>query len=54
MNLRQNLWNKMSDEWKPEHLLNLYNEISLTELDNTLELILKGELKGRTIVRMID
>jgi len=54
MNLRQKLWNKMSDEWKPEHLLKIYNEISLTELESTLESILKGELKGRTIVRMID
>jgi len=54
MNLRQSLWNKLSDEWKPAHLLDIYTEISLSELKNTLESILKGELKGRTIVKMID
>ena len=54
MNLRQGLWEKLSNEWKPAHLLNLYSEIQLSDLKTTLELILRGELKGRTIVRMID
>lgn len=54
MHLRQPLWEKMSNEWKPAHLLSLFNEITLNELKTTLESILKGELKGRTIVRMID
>ncbi|HET7733052.1 MAG TPA: YhdH/YhfP family quinone oxidoreductase [Paludibacter sp.] len=53
MNLRRELWRKLSNEWKPEHLLNLYNEIQLSDLDTTLESILRGELKGRTIVSMI-
>jgi acrylyl-CoA reductase (NADPH) len=54
MHLRRELWAKLSDEWKPAHLLNLYNEIQLSELKTTLESILKGELKGRTIVRLIN
>jgi putative YhdH/YhfP family quinone oxidoreductase len=54
MNLRQNLWNKLSKEWKPAHLLDLYNEITINELDVTIAAILKGELKGRTIVNMIS
>jgi acrylyl-CoA reductase (NADPH) len=54
MNLRQSLWNKLSCEWKPAHLLDLYNEITINELDATIAAILKGELKGRTIVNMID
>jgi putative YhdH/YhfP family quinone oxidoreductase len=54
MHLRQSLWLKMSDEWKPAHLLSLYNEITLNDLKFTLQSILKGELKGRTIVRLID
>jgi len=54
MNLRQGLWEKLSNEWKPAHLLNLYSEIQLSDLKTTLELILRGELKGRTILRMID
>lgn len=54
MHLRQNMWNRLSNEWKPDHLLNLFNEITLNELKPTIESILKGELKGRTIVNMID
>ena len=54
MHLRQNMWNRLSNEWKPLHLLSLYNEITLNELKPTIESILKGELKGRTIVNMID
>jgi putative YhdH/YhfP family quinone oxidoreductase len=54
MSLRQDLWNKLSNVWKPAHLLSLYNEITLNELQASLESILNGELKGRTIVRMIE
>lgn len=54
INLRQQLWDKLSNEWKPEHLVGLYNEISLFDLKNTLEAILRAELKGRTIVNLMD
>jgi len=33
-------------------LENLYDEISLDELDNKIAAILKGELKGRTLVNL--
>jgi putative YhdH/YhfP family quinone oxidoreductase len=52
MHLRQNLWFKLANEWKPENLLELYTEISMKEVKRTLELILQGKLKGRTIVNM--
>lgn len=51
MPLRKVLWSKMAGEYKPEHLLDLYNEISLDELKAAIELILQGKLKGRTIIR---
>jgi putative quinone oxidoreductase, YhdH/YhfP family len=54
MDLRQKLWEKLSSEWKPDHLLALYNEISIGELSVSISEILKGRLKGRTIVNMID
>lgn len=54
MDLRRTLWEKLSNEWKPAHLLNLYTEIQLSDLKGTIDSILKGELKGRTIVKMID
>jgi len=54
MSLRQNLWNKLSNEWKPSNLLDLFTEILLEDVPDTLETILKGKLKGRTIVKLKD
>ena len=53
-NLREPLWKKLATDWKPDNLLDLYNEISLEELKGTLENILAGKLKGRTIVNLLD
>lgn len=53
MSMREALWNKLANEWKPDGLLNLYNEITLEELDDNINLILQGKLKGRTIVKLI-
>jgi len=50
--LRQILWTKLADEFKPNNLLNLYTEITINELIETLSLILEGKLKGRTIINM--
>lgn len=52
--LREPLWKKLATDWKPNNLLDLYTEISLEELKGTLENILAGKLKGRTIVNMLD
>ncbi|MDR2841081.1 MAG: YhdH/YhfP family quinone oxidoreductase [Paludibacter sp.] len=50
--LRLPLWTKLANEWKPQHLLNIYNEITLAEIPAAVNKILNGQLKGRTIVRM--
>jgi putative YhdH/YhfP family quinone oxidoreductase len=50
--LRQILWTKLANEFKPDNLLNLYTEITINELIETLSLILEGKLKGRTIINM--
>ncbi|MFZ4725255.1 MAG: YhdH/YhfP family quinone oxidoreductase [Paludibacter sp.] len=52
--LRHELWSKLANELKPDNLLNLYTEITLNELIETLNLILEGKLKGRTIIKMTD
>lgn len=52
MPLRQELWNKLSSTWKLNKLQEVYTEISLNELSDTLSLILQGKLRGRTIVNM--
>ena len=52
--LREGLWIKLATDWKPQHLLDLYTEITITEIAPTIDRILKGELKGRTIVNMLE
>ena len=52
MKTRELVWNKLSDEWKTENLTETATEITLNELDEKIKLMLKGRLKGRTIVRI--
>ncbi len=50
--LRAGLWEKLANEWKPTHLMELYTEINPDELPTAILGILNGRLKGRTIVNM--
>ncbi len=52
MALRNDIWLKMSKEYKSENLLSLFSEISLEELSSNIELILQGKLKGRTLIKL--
>ncbi|NHM31587.1 NADPH:quinone oxidoreductase family protein [Neobacillus terrae] len=52
MEKRLSVWEKMAGEYKPEHLLSAINaEVSLEELPDYLGAILKGEVRGRTLVK---
>ncbi|WP_159022929.1 YhdH/YhfP family quinone oxidoreductase [Formosa sp. L2A11] len=46
------VWEKLTSEWKPEHLVNTSNEVTLEDLNKNIQLMLKGQLKGRTIVKI--
>jgi len=50
--LRAGLWLNLATKWKPDNLINLYNEIALENLPEAIQNILSGKLKGRTIVKM--
>lgn len=53
METRKLLWKRMATDLKPEGLLEtIQNEIELEELPGVLSSILKGENRGRTIVKM--
>jgi acrylyl-CoA reductase (NADPH) len=52
--LRNLLWEKLANEWKPENILELYTEIKLEYIKSSIDLILEGKLKGRTIINMIE
>ena len=48
---RREVWQRLAGDLKPRHLDDA-NEISLDELDSTLDAILRGELQGRTVVKL--
>ena len=51
---RSDLWNKLSNEWKLNNLTDLFTEITLDDLKTSINMILEGKLRGRTIVNLID
>lgn len=52
--LRPALWALMADAYKPAALLQMMTEISLREVEEAVGRILKGLLKGRTVINLID
>lgn len=53
MHVRQDLWNRMATDLKPSTLSETVNkEITLEELPETLPTILKGQARGRIIVKI--
>ena len=46
------IWNKLANDWKPDHLMDVFTEISLDELSDHIDRMLDGKSKGRTIVNM--
>ncbi len=51
MPLRLEIWNKLSDNWKPNVLDKIYREITIDELSDELDKMLAGEQSGRVIVK---
>ena len=53
MELRRQLWQQLATDYKPDALLDsIGKEASLEELPSVLSTILKGGIRGRTIVRI--
>jgi len=52
MEFRSKVWEKLATDWKFDMLESIYDEISLDKLSDKIERILKGELKGRTLVNL--
>lgn len=49
---RLRLWDKLASEWKLECLDELTEEVSLNDVSPKIDAILKGELSGRTLVKL--
>ena len=52
MDIRKNVWEKLSHDWKFDALERIFQEISLQELSHKIETILKGQLMGRTVISL--
>ncbi|MBD1260811.1 YhdH/YhfP family quinone oxidoreductase [Maribacter polysiphoniae] len=52
MAYREQVWKKLSKDWKPETLGDTCTVITLKELDEKIDLMLAGKLKGRTVIDM--
>ena len=50
--LRPELWKQLASGFKPEALLTMFNEITLEEVPDAVAKILKGQLKGRTLIEI--
>jgi hypothetical protein len=48
---RRATWERLAGDLRPRHL-DAAREIGLDELDPALDAILRGELRGRTVVRI--
>jgi len=52
MALRSRIWKNLAHDWKFDRLDSIYDEIYLDQLKDKIKLILKGKLKGRTLVNL--
>jgi putative YhdH/YhfP family quinone oxidoreductase len=52
MDLRLKIWHKLSSDWKPDCLNQIYTECSLEQLSDKIALILQGQIAGRVIVKL--
>jgi acrylyl-CoA reductase (NADPH) len=53
MDVRLRIWEKLANEWKPEHLLDQVGDsITFHELQDTLDAILQGKIQGRKVLQL--
>lgn len=52
MKYRQQVWNKLSSDWKPDQFGSTSTEITLNNLNEKIDLMLHGKLKGRTVINL--
>ena len=53
MELRRQVWEHLASDYKPEHLLDLIgHEAPFEELPQALATVLKGGVRGRTVIKV--
>ena len=49
---RLRVWERLAGEWKPEHLAEVVTEVPLEGLEEKIQAILHGGIRGRVVVKM--
>jgi len=52
MDVRRRVWRKLAGSWRPEGLESVARERRLEDLEPEIERILRGEQRGRVVVRL--
>ena len=48
------VWKKLAGEWKPEHLADMVTEVLLEGVEEKIQAILQGRIKGRILVNLLN
>lgn len=54
MEYREKVWKKLASDWKPSNLEATSDEVLLEELPEKIEMMLKGQLKRHTLVKISE
>jgi putative YhdH/YhfP family quinone oxidoreductase len=49
---RLKVWERLAGEWKPAHLAEMVTEVFLTGMEEKIQAILQGAIKGRLVVKL--
>lgn len=52
MNVRKQVWEKLANEWKPDHLDEIAQYVSLEDIPTQMDFILQGKTKGRIVAEL--
>lgn len=53
MEIRTEIWNQLTNEWKPDHLDVISKTILLEDLPSYIDSILRGQIRGRVIIKHV-
>lgn len=54
MDKRLTIWEKLSNQWKPDNLDLIVKEVNLESLNNEIDLILQGQQCGKVLIKISD
>jgi putative YhdH/YhfP family quinone oxidoreductase len=49
---RKQIWSKLAGEWKPEQLHDMATEVSMADLEEKIQSMLRGGIRGRVVVKL--